>query len=131
MINGKKGHTITTGFGLDNTVLSKLVKYDSTTTSTSTSLYANDKKERMKVYEESEERGKYLFGIVFIFLIWSFSIPPELRRQHICFSQKCIEDNTGKLCYDCISFGQWAKNVSNYYEGGGGVNFDFSIEKKD
>lgn len=89
------------------------------------------KKERSRVFEESEKRGNYLFGFVLLVVVWSFTIPPELRRTHFCFSRTCRLDNTGKLCYDCTSFGEWATKVSNYYKGGGGINFDFSIEEKD
>ena len=89
-----------------------------------------EKKKRFKVYEESEKRGNVLFAIVLVICIWSFSIPPELRREHICFSEKCRLDNTGKFCYDCINFSELTGKISDYYKGGGGVNFDFSVEEK-
>merc|ERR1719223_185992 len=88
-----------------------------------------DKKERLKVYEESEKRGNVLFAFVLLVCIWSFSIPPELRREHFCFSERCRSDNTANLCYDCITFSEWRGKVADYYKGGGGVKFDFSVEE--
>ena len=77
-----------------------------------------------------DQRGNVLFAVVFLAIIWSFSIPPELRREHFCFSRNCRLDNTAKACYNCISIQEWLSKVSDYYKGGGGVNFDFSIEEK-
>jgi hypothetical protein len=94
-----------------------------------TSLYA--KRERDTFIEESEARGNIILAIVMVLVVWSFSIPPELRREHFCFSPKCRVDNTSNLCYDCISFEEFTEKVADYYKGGGGVHFDFSIEEKD
>ena len=94
----------------------------------STSLHAEKKN---NVLAEYEERGKYLFAIVMFAIIWSFTIPPEIRRQHICFSRNCRLDNTGKFCYDCVSFGEYADQIAEYYKGGGGIKFDFSIEGRE
>lgn len=80
--------------------------------------------------EGYDQRGNILFAVVFLAIIWSFSIPPELRREHFCFSRNCRLDNTGKACYNCISIQEWFSKVSDYYKGGGGVHFDFSIEEK-
>ena len=91
---------------------------------------SQEKKKRYQVYEESEKRGNILFAFSLLVCVWSFSIPPELRREHFCFSEKCRLDNTAPLCYDCITFSEWTGKVADYYKGGGGIKFDFSIEEK-
>mmetsp|Transcript_25908 Transcript_25908/g.31936 ORF Transcript_25908/g.31936 Transcript_25908/m.31936 type:complete len:184 (-) Transcript_25908:794-1345(-) len=106
----------------------KFVKV-SITNNDETALHA--KKERFSVYEESEKRGQIIFAFVFLLVVWGFTIPPELRREHFCFARKCRLDNTANLCYNCISFSEWTAKVADYYKGGGGVHFDFSVEPKD
>lgn len=60
---------------------------------------------------------------VMILNVWLFSIPPDLRRQEIC-----LERRTSTL--DCSTLGEWIGQVEEYYQNGGGINFDFSIEGK-
>ena len=71
------------------------------------------------------QRGIYLLGIVFFFNVWIFSIPPEFRRAKIC------SDEQVRLFPDsgCMTGSQWVGGITEYYANGGGVNFDFSIEK--
>mmetsp|Transcript_724 Transcript_724/g.1004 ORF Transcript_724/g.1004 Transcript_724/m.1004 type:complete len:161 (+) Transcript_724:225-707(+) len=80
------------------------------------------------IFAESDKRGKVLFAISLLAVAWSFSIPPELRREHWCFTDKCAENRT--KCYDCITFKEFYGQVKDYYANGGGINFDFSIEGK-
>ena len=94
----------------------------------STELY-DVKADRPKFMDESESRGNVLLGFALAVCIWAFSIPPELRREHFCFTDKCVENRS--YCYDCVTFGEWYGQVKEYYANGGGVHFDFSIEKKD
>lgn len=94
----------------------------------STELY-DAKPDRPKFMDESESRGNVLLGLALAVCIWAFSIPPELRREHFCFTDKCVENRS--YCYDCVTFGEWYGQVKEYYANGGGVHFDFSIEKKD
>ncbi|GFH55710.1 hypothetical protein CTEN210_12186 [Chaetoceros tenuissimus] len=103
---------------------------------TSSSIYRNKstklydaKPDRPKFMDESESRGNILLGFALAVCIWAFSIPPELRREHFCFTDKCVENRS--YCYDCVTFGEWYGQVKEYYANGGGVHFDFSIEKKD
>lgn len=99
-----------------------------TFSSMSTELY-DTKPDRPKFMDESESRGNILLGFALAVCIWAFSIPPELRREHFCFTDKCVENRS--YCYDCVTFGEWYGQVKEYYANGGGVHFDFSIEKKD
>lgn len=94
----------------------------------STELY-DVKPDRPKFMDESESRGNVLLGFALAVCIWAFSIPPDLRREHFCFTDKCVENRS--YCYDCVTFGEWYGQVKEYYANGGGVHFDFSIEKKD
>lgn len=86
------------------------------------------KDERPNFYGESEKRGAILLSFVMLLCVWSFSIPVELRRDHLCFTEKCASNRSS--CYDCITIGEWYEKISEYYAGGGGVNFDFSVEQK-
>ena len=94
---------------------------------TYTSLFA--KKERSDLLDEYDKRGNVLFAIVLLTIVWTFTLPLDLRREHFCFSRECRLDNTGDLCYNCVSIGEWTKQVVDYYKGGGGINFDLSVEK--
>lgn len=74
-------------------------------------------------------RGQIIFAIVLSFCIWLFSIPVEFRRAYICTSPRCVINRKG--CNDCKTLGELREGVTDYYRNGGGVQFDFSIEKKD
>ncbi len=119
---------IHTSFSTNPSASSIRTKAPSSPSQSLITLHAEKKDSLIADYEE---RGKYLFAFVMAAIIWSFSIPPEIRRQHLCFSRNCRLDNTGKFCYDCISFGEYTNMVKEYYQGGGGIKFDFSIDKKE
>lgn len=71
------------------------------------------------------QRGLYLLGIVFLFNIWIFSIPPEFRRAKICSEEQVrLFPDSG-----CMTADQWVGGIQDYYANGGGIEFDFSIEK--
>jgi hypothetical protein len=75
---------------------------------------------------DGKGRGYVLQTIVLSICVWFFSIPPEFRRTHFCPTSKCVENRAS--CYDCTTFGEWKVRVADYYKGGGGVHFDFSID---
>jgi hypothetical protein len=75
---------------------------------------------------DGKNRGYVIQTIVLSICVWFFSIPPEFRRTHFCPTSKCVEDRAS--CYDCVTFGEWKVRVADYYKGGGGVHFDFSID---
>lgn len=71
------------------------------------------------------KRGLYLLGIVLAFNIWIFSIPPEFRRAKLCSEEQvAMFPDSG-----CMTGEKWVQGVQDYYANGGGVHFDFSIEK--
>jgi hypothetical protein len=94
-----------------------------------TCLFAqNDSEDRVTNYEYGTERGSILMAIVMAFCIWTFSIPPSFRRAHICYTQPCVEQRSA--CSDCVTGEEWISDVVDYYRGGGGIQWDFSIDPK-
>ena len=85
-------------------------------------------KERPTYLAESEQRGAIILTFVMALCIWAFSIPPELRRDHFCFTDRCAANRS--RCSDCVTVDEWLGKVKDYYANGGGVHFDFSIEEK-
>jgi hypothetical protein len=77
-------------------------------------------------YDFGSGRGKIIQVIVLAVCVWSFSIPPEFRRARFCTTSGCVENRAS--CNDCVTFSEWKIKVIDYYKGGGGVNFDFSID---
>ncbi len=77
-------------------------------------------------YDDGSERGYVLQVIVVAICVWSFSIPTEFRRASFCPTTRCVENRAS--CNDCVTFSEWKIKVIDYYKGGGGVNFDFSID---
>lgn len=71
-------------------------------------------------------RGNYILTFVLFVVLWTFSIPVEFRRAHICQTQRCIDNRAA--CYDCVTPEEWKAGIVEYYKGGGGVQFDFSID---
>lgn len=82
---------------------------------------------RNSVYGTNIERGPVLWFISLALCVWSFSIPVEFRRARFCSEQQVIDNPTSK----CITFGNWAKNIASYYENGGGIQWDFSVEEEE
>ncbi len=91
-----------------------------------TRLYNSQGDQRPDFQKESEQRGLVILGFAFLLCVWSFSIPPEFRREHWCFTDNCVENRS--TCYDCVTVSEFYNQIKDYYAGGGGVNFDFSVE---
>jgi hypothetical protein len=70
-------------------------------------------------------RGLILWVMVFVGIVWSFSIPTEFRRAHFCTIERCVENRS--QCSDCVTFSEWKQGVTNYYRNGGGIEFDFTV----
>ena len=99
---------------------------------TSICRFAQQDPQQQQQQQQSESidgtgRGKYLFLASLLVVVWIFSIPVELRRAHWCFSERCEQNPSARLCYDCVSFGEWKRQVGAYYQKGGGVNFDWTV----
>ena len=72
------------------------------------------------------KNAPYILAFVFALSVWSFSIPPDFRRARFCSEQQVI-DNPGSRC---TTFEDWRDGIVAYYRNGGGVQFDFSVEKE-
>lgn len=73
-----------------------------------------------------QRRGIPLGLLVLAVVIWSFSVPPEFRRAHFCYSDRCTANRS--RCYDCVTLAEWTRDVQTYYQNGGGIQWDFSID---
>eukprot|EP00816_Leptocylindrus_hargravesii_P008161 CAMPEP_0196804872 /NCGR_PEP_ID=MMETSP1362-20130617/4557_1 /TAXON_ID=163516 /ORGANISM="Leptocylindrus danicus, Strain CCMP1856" /LENGTH=173 /DNA_ID=CAMNT_0042177433 /DNA_START=60 /DNA_END=581 /DNA_ORIENTATION=+ len=100
--------------------------YNSFSSRYNTQLFKYKKGGPSDVLIESNERGYVILVLAIFAVIWSFSIPPEFRRAHFCFTEQCVQNRS--KCYDCVTVGEWSEQVADYYRNGGGVNFDFSID---
>lgn len=76
---------------------------------------------------DGKDRGNYIMAVVLFLNVWLFSVPPEFRRAYICPPQDyCIEQRS--RCSNCVTFQEWTDGIADYYKGGGGIQFDFSID---
>ena len=71
------------------------------------------------------DRGVYILGFALLANVWLFSIPPEFRRAKICSEEQVIQFPDS----NCMTASSWVEGVQSYYSNGGGVKFDFSVEK--
>ncbi|KAL7578345.1 hypothetical protein ACA910_012751 [Epithemia clementina (nom. ined.)] len=71
------------------------------------------------------KRGSYLLGLSLFLAIWIFSIPPEFRRARFCPNEECAVTH----CFECVTPSEWVGGIVEYYQNGGGVQFDFSIDQ--
>lgn len=79
------------------------------------------------IYGVNIERGGVLFALVFLLTLWQFSIPPEFRRARFCSDYQVRLYPQSK----CITPENWAKGIKEYYQQGGGIQWDFSIEGRE
>eukprot|EP00563_Minutocellus_polymorphus_P021184 CAMPEP_0197725200 /NCGR_PEP_ID=MMETSP1434-20131217/6827_1 /TAXON_ID=265543 /ORGANISM="Minutocellus polymorphus, Strain CCMP3303" /LENGTH=176 /DNA_ID=CAMNT_0043310653 /DNA_START=58 /DNA_END=585 /DNA_ORIENTATION=+ len=82
---------------------------------------------RESVLGESERRGNILFAVSLVLVLWSFSLPLDLRRTHWCFIDSCVQDRAS--CYNCLTFGEWCQKVLEFYQttpASDWVSFDFT-----
>mmetsp|Transcript_24622 Transcript_24622/g.30279 ORF Transcript_24622/g.30279 Transcript_24622/m.30279 type:complete len:153 (+) Transcript_24622:125-583(+) len=85
-------------------------------------LYANDDTDE---YDPTGlKRGKIILPMVMLLAIWFFTIPPEFRRSRLCSEQQVIDNPKSK----CITAEKWISGIQEYYRGGGGIQWDFSID---
>lgn len=75
---------------------------------------------------EGRDRGNILQVLALALCVWFFSVPPEFRRAHFCSTNPCVANRAS--CHDCVTFSEWKSGIAEYYENGGGVHFDFSID---
>ena len=93
-------------------------------TTTTTQLHGKSPPSGYQGTNDGIGRGIYLQLIVFGFCAWMFTIPPEFRRAHFCNA------DTDRATQECVTEGEWIQGVKDYYAGGGGIKWDFSIDPK-
>eukprot|EP00523_Entomoneis_sp_CCMP467_P003224 CAMPEP_0168742710 /NCGR_PEP_ID=MMETSP0724-20121128/13177_1 /TAXON_ID=265536 /ORGANISM="Amphiprora sp., Strain CCMP467" /LENGTH=198 /DNA_ID=CAMNT_0008790269 /DNA_START=155 /DNA_END=751 /DNA_ORIENTATION=- len=112
---------------------------DETTTTTTTTT----QKTTTKVNDGSG-RGAILLGIVLLLNVWLFSLPPSFRRQDLCRPEEYDVQQQQVLAlaqqggysgggaplfeYPCVT--PWRRSIVDYYQSGGGVVFDLSIDPR-
>ena len=74
---------------------------------------------------QGQKPGLVILTMVMAFTIWGFTIPPEIRRAHVCTDDRCLADRS--RCYDCKTIGELSQQVKDYYDNGGGIKWDFSV----
>lgn len=82
---------------------------------------------------QGESRGRVLFLLAFLLNVWFFSVPPEIRRTHICTTDPAVA-KTSRFDTGCVSFADWRQLVSRHYSTCKGVgecvHFDMSVDPK-
>jgi len=72
-------------------------------------------------------RGNVILVLAMVTCVWLFSIPTEFRRARFCTDEDVqLHPEKG-----CTTFGAWRKGIAEYYAGGGGVDFDFTVEGRE
>jgi hypothetical protein len=71
---------------------------------------------------DGTETGKVMLGFVLAICVWTFSIPVEFRRARLC------SEADAAVYSQCKSASQYVSGISEYYQKGGGIQFDFSID---
>eukprot|EP00977_Amphora_coffeiformis_P018091 scaffold6164_cov163-Amphora_coffeaeformis.AAC.2 len=101
------------------------------TTALSMSNNSNSNSKKPKAAKtDGGDRGLVLFIIVMLVNVWLFSIPPYFRRVLICpdpLPPGCETTAPRIKCQECITAEEWKQGVVEYYQNGGGIQFDFSI----
>jgi hypothetical protein len=85
--------------------------------------YDNNDTERIEAYL-GLKRGRVLEIIAVALAVWLFTIPAEFRRAKFCSELETT------MYTECYTPKQWIGGVADYYKGGGGIAFDFSIDQK-
>ena len=78
-------------------------------------------------YTDGTNVAPFLLVAAFAVCVWLFTIPVDLRRAKICTAQQVIDNPDSR----CVTWDNWTQSVSEYYKSGGGVQFDFSVDKED
>lgn len=70
------------------------------------------------------QNAPFIFGAIVLLAIWLFSIPPDFRRARFCSEQQVLDNPTSR----CTTVADWSRGIADYYNQGGRVAFDFSVE---
>lgn len=79
----------------------------------------------------SDEAGKWLLAAVMLGNLWFFSVPPEIRRTHVCTTDQTLHK---RIKTECVAQSEWQSMVARHYQTcksfGECVHFDFSVDPK-
>ena len=98
-----------------------------TSSTTNTRLYERKEPYKGMGGNDGLRRGLVLQIIVFGICAWLFTIPPEFRRAYLCPADIYCQEE-GSCSRDCVTTSEWISGVTEYYKGGGGIQWDFSID---
>ena len=79
--------------------------------------------------DDGSARGLPILALVLLACVWTFTIPPEFRRAYIC-PDSCakVEYQAAPQCQTCVTGEEWVQGIKEYYQNGGGIQWDFSID---
>lgn len=69
-------------------------------------------------------RGAVLLPFTVLVAAWLFTIPVEFRRARFCTEEQVRLYPDSK----CVTPGNWVKGIQDYYQEGGGIEWDFTID---
>ena len=78
---------------------------------------------------KNQARGASFLGIVLLAIVWSFSVPPDIRRSVICTSQAEVDAGVG-----CVTASAVGQRIAEHYQTCGAasgvpcVQWDFSVD---
>jgi hypothetical protein len=94
-------------------------------------LYSSDKRKRGSETGETDptglRRGVVLLPLVVLLAVWLFTIPVEFRRARFCSEEQVRLYPDSK----CITPDNWVKGIQDYYQQGGGVEWDFTLDPEE
>lgn len=69
--------------------------------------------------------GPWLFGVFLVLRIWTFTLPPEFRQARFCSEEEVRLYPESQ----CTTFSAWTAGIQDYYQQGGGIAFDVSMDR--
>jgi hypothetical protein len=83
---------------------------------------AEEQKRRSEAIGGTGVEGKTLLFLGFFLSAWFFTVPTEFRHARIC-----DERETAANPEVCTTPGMFGSKVVDYYKGGGGIKWDFTV----
>lgn len=99
-----------------------------TSSASSSSTQLMERKEPYKSGKAVDGTGRGAIIQIFAvgICVWLFTVPPEFRRTYFCPAEMYCQEE-GKCTRPCTTYSEFFKKVGDYYRGGGGIQWDFSI----
>lgn len=97
--------------------------HETATTFTTTTTLWGEQEEKQVPSDGTSLRGPLLFALSLFICVWFFTIPPEFRRARLC-----DEEQTAAYPDKCMTLLQMSQGIAAYYQQGGGIQWDFSVD---